>query len=148
MYLKPVCASFCSELLSKSGLTHVCHYSWNGQLWQHQNDCTFHSLSMGGAHSQVEASITSPTFPPYVGKKNSQLCSTHSTVDISILQHCSTNGKLRIPVKAQPSTPSTWPLSHNPTICFIPNLYIILAFSRTLLLFNTPIQMQGWIKSN
>ena len=34
-----------------------------------QNERTFkiiHSLSTGGTHSQVEASITSPTSPPYV----------------------------------------------------------------------------------
>ena len=28
-----------------------------------------HSLSTGGAHSRAEASITSPTFPLYVGKQ-------------------------------------------------------------------------------
>ena len=51
----------------------------------------------------------------------SSLCRyiTHSsvphtaTVEISCLQHCSTNGKLRILVKAQPITPSIWPLSPN-----------------------------------
>ena len=40
-------------------------------------DCTkmnahfkkIHSLSTGGAHSQVEASITSPISPPYVAKQ-------------------------------------------------------------------------------
>ena len=35
-------------------------------------ECTLlkiHSLSTGGAHSQVEASITSPTSPPYVAKQ-------------------------------------------------------------------------------
>ena len=40
-------------------------------------DCTkmnahfkkIHSLSTGGAHSRVEASITSPTSPPYVAKQ-------------------------------------------------------------------------------
>ena len=38
----------------------------------HQNECTFpkiRSLSTGGAHSRVEASITSPTSPPYVAKQ-------------------------------------------------------------------------------
>ena len=79
-------------------------------------DCTkmmahFHSLSTGGAHSRVEASITSPTFPPYVGKKTHSSVPHTATVGISFLQHCSTNVKLRIQVKAQPSTPSTWPLS-------------------------------------
>ena len=52
MYLKSFCSSFCSELLSNSL-----------QLWLHQNECTFqknHSLSMGGAHSWVEASVDSP----------------------------------------------------------------------------------------
>ena len=38
----------------------------------YQNQCTFqkiHSLSTGGAHSRVLASIASPTSPPYVGKQ-------------------------------------------------------------------------------
>ena len=42
---------------------------------------------------------------------NSQLCSTHSHCWNVLSTHCSTNGKLDILVKAQPSTPSTWPLS-------------------------------------
>ena len=36
---------------------------------------------------------------------------SQATVETSCLQHCSSNSKLRIQVKAQPSTPSTWPLS-------------------------------------
>ena len=54
-------------------------YSWNGQLWLHQNECTFqkiHSLSTGGAHSRVEASITCPTSPPYVTKQLTALFHT------------------------------------------------------------------------
>ena len=47
-------------------------------------DCTkmnahfknIHSLSTGGAHSQVEASIHSPL--PLMSPNNSQLCSTHN----------------------------------------------------------------------
>ena len=56
------------------------------------------------------AYIASPTFPHYVDTH----CSVPhtATVEMSCLQHnCSTNVKLRILVKAQPSTPSTWPLS-------------------------------------
>ena len=37
-----------------------------------RNECTFqkiHSLSMGGAHSRVEAYIASPTSPPYDSKQ-------------------------------------------------------------------------------
>ena len=79
----------------------------------HQNECTFqklHSLSMGGAHSQVEASITSPTSPPYVAK---QLPVLFHTQQLSCLWQGSTNdiGLLRILVKAQPSTRSTGPRS-------------------------------------
>ena len=67
-------------------------------------------MSTGGAHSRVEASITSPTFP-LMSVNNSQLCSTHSHRWHLVSTACSTNGKLHIPVKAQPNTPSTWPLS-------------------------------------
>ena len=35
-----------------------------------------HSLSTGGAHSRVEASITSPTSPPYVAKQLTALFHT------------------------------------------------------------------------
>ena len=45
----------------------------------HQNECTFqkiHSLSTGGAHSRVQASITSPTSPPYVAKQLTALFHT------------------------------------------------------------------------
>ena len=41
---------------------------------------------------------------------NSLLCPA-ATVEMSCLQHCSTNGNLHILVKAQPSTTSTWPLT-------------------------------------
>ena len=114
MYLKSICASFWSELLSKSGYTHVCHYSWNGQLWLHQNECTFpkiHSLSTGGAHSRVEASITSPTSPPYVAKQLTVLFPTQLLCSFLVNAKHSTNNILRILVKAQPSTRSTGPRS-------------------------------------
>ena len=45
----------------------------------YQNECTFlkiHSLSTGGAHSRVEASITSPTSLPYVAKQLTALFHT------------------------------------------------------------------------
>ena len=82
--------------------------SQNGQLGLDQNQCTFqkiHSLSMGGAHSRLLVHIASPTSPPY------PLCryTTHSsvphtaTVEMPCLRQCSTNGKLRILVKAQPA---------------------------------------------
>ena len=114
MYLKSVCASFCSELISKSGWTHVCHYSWNGQLWLHQNECTFqkiHSLSTGGAHSRVEATITSPTSPPYVAKQLTALF--HTQPLFSFLVHFSVVATIysRIQVKAQPGTRSSGPRS-------------------------------------
>jgi len=48
---------------------------------------------------------------------NSSLPHT-TTVDISCVEHCSTNTRLRILVKAQTSTRSTWPLS--PTRLGIP----------------------------
>ena len=74
------------------------------------NLCTFYSLSTGGAHSRLLAHIASPTSPPYVGKQLSSVPHT-ATVEMSCLQHCSTNVKLCILVKAQPCAPSTWPLS-------------------------------------
>ena len=61
---------------------------------------------------------------PLILVNNSQLCSTHSHGWHPSLQHCSTNGKLRILVKAQPSNPSTWPLS--PTrLCTQPYEYTL-----------------------
>ena len=55
-------------------------------------DCTkmnvhlkkIHSLSTGGAHSRVEANITSPTSPPYVAK---QLRRTNSILRILVKAH-------------------------------------------------------------
>ena len=49
------------------------------------------------------AYITSPTSPPYVGKQLTALFYIQPL--LTCLQHCSTNGKLCILVKAQPSTP-------------------------------------------
>ena len=114
LHLKPVGASFCSELLSKSGLTHVCHYSWNGQLWLHQNDCTFlkiHSLSTGGAHSRVEANITSPTFPPYVGKQLTALFHTQPPLTSRLYSIAPQTVNCVFQLKPSPSAPSIWPLS-------------------------------------
>jgi len=92
--------------------------SQNGQLGLYQNQCAFqniHSLFTGGAHSRLLAYIASPTSPPYVGKQLTCSSVPHTATDkTSCLRYCSTDGKLRILVKAQPSTPSTWPLS--PTI--------------------------------
>ena len=58
-----------------------------------------HSLSMGGAHSRVEAYIDSPTTPPYIGKQLTVLFHT-TAIDISCVPQCSTNDKLHILVKA------------------------------------------------
>ena len=52
---------------------------WTTLPGLHQNECTFpkiHSLSTGGAHSRVEASITSPTSPSYVAKQLTALFHT------------------------------------------------------------------------
>ena len=57
----------------------------------------------GGAHSRMEANITSPTSPPYVAKQLTALF-VHS-------RRLAPKDKLRILVKAQPSTRSTWPRS-------------------------------------
>ena len=46
-----------------------------------------HSLSTGGAHSRVEASITSPTSPPYVAKQLTVLF--HTQLLCSFLVYCS-----------------------------------------------------------
>ena len=99
--------------LAKEFSCNVVNCSQNGQLGLYQNPCTFqeiHSLSTGGVNSRVLAYIASPTFPYYVDTH----CSVPhtATVEMSCQQHnCSTNVKLCILVKAQPSTPSTWPLS-------------------------------------
>ena len=70
-----------------------------------------YTLSTGGAHSRLLAHIANPTSPPYVGTQLSSVPHT-ATVEMPCLQHCSTNSKLCILlVKAQPCTPSTWPLS-------------------------------------
>ena len=56
----------------------------------YQNECTFrkiHSLSMGGVNSRVEASITSPTSPPYVANQLTALF--HAQPIISFLLYCS-----------------------------------------------------------
>ena len=61
----------------------------NGQLGLHQNQCTFQkipSLSMGGAHSRVEAYVASPTSPSFVGKQLHSSVPHTATVDISCLQ--------------------------------------------------------------
>ena len=111
MCFRLIYVSFCSEPLSKSGYTHVCQLLDN--LDYTKNQCTFqkiHSLSMGGADSRVLAYIVSPTSPPYVGKQLTALFHTQPLLSYC-LQHCSTNSKLRILVKAQSSTPSTWPSS-------------------------------------
>ena len=72
----------------------------------HQNRCTLkkiHSLSTGGANSRMDTYTASPTSLPYVSKQFTALFHAAS-VDISCVQNCSTNGKLCILVKAQPST--------------------------------------------
>ena len=71
-----------------------------------------HSLSMGGAHSQVEASSLTPPLP-LMSLNNSRLCSRPHTTTLQlgwILLHA-TNDISYILVKAQPSTRSTWPWS-------------------------------------
>ena len=72
-----------------------------------------HSLSTGGAHSRVEASITSPTSPPYVAKQLTVLFPTQLLCSFLVNGNWrSTNDiSVRILVKAQPSTRSTGPRS-------------------------------------
>ena len=81
-------------------------------------DCTkmssplkIHSLYTGGAHSRVEASITSPTSAPYLGKKTHGSVPHTKTLLLPSLLRCTNNEILRILVKAQPSTRSTGPRS-------------------------------------
>ena len=61
-----------------------------------------HSLSTGGAHSGVEASITSPTSPPYLAKQLMALFHTQPLFKLLWILHRSTNNILCILVKAQP----------------------------------------------
>ena len=65
----------------------------------------------GSFTSAWKQALLAPPSPLMLVKKTHSSVPHTATVDISFLQHCSTNGKLCIPVKAQPSTPSTWPLS-------------------------------------
>ena len=78
------------------GLTHVCHYSWNGQLGLHQNDCTFKKctacLREGLIHEWKQALLAPPS-PLMLVKKTHSSGPHTATVDILFLQHCSTNGK-------------------------------------------------------
>ena len=55
-----------------------------------------------------EAYIASPTSPPYVGKQLAALFHTQS-LSVVYSNAAPTVAKLRIIVKAQPSTHSTWP---------------------------------------
>ena len=68
-----------------------------------------HKWKQGGTKNGVarilEASITSPTSPPYVAVPHT------TTLQLSCLLQRSTNDILRILVKAQPSTRSTGPRS-------------------------------------
>ena len=78
--------------------------SQNGQLGLYQNQCTFqkiHSLSTGGAHSRLLVHIASPTSPPLCWYTTHSSVPRTATVEMPFLWHCSTNGKLRILVKAQ-----------------------------------------------
>ena len=80
--------------------------SQNGQLGLYQNQCTFqkiHSLFTGGAHSRLLAHIASPTSPPLCRYTTHSSVPHTATVEMPCLRHCSTNGKLRILVKAQPA---------------------------------------------
>ena len=80
--------------------------SQNGQLGLYQNQCTFqkiHSLSTGGAHSRLLAHIASPTSPPLCRYTTHSSVPHTATVEMPFLRHCSTNGKLRVLVKAQPA---------------------------------------------
>ena len=49
---------------------------------------------MGGAHSRVEACIASPHLSPLCQYTTHSSVPHTATVDISWVQHCSTNGKL------------------------------------------------------
>ena len=62
--------------------------------------------------------LLAPPFPLYAGKQlmalfHVQLLLTYLVFSVlcTAMQHCCTIDKLPILVKAQPSTPSTWPLS-------------------------------------
>ena len=63
---------------------------------------------MGGAHSQVQASITSPTSPPYVAKQLTALFHTQPLFSFLVYGNVVPT---HILVKAQPSTRSTGPRS-------------------------------------
>ena len=72
----------CLSLLSK-------WTTWTAPKLMHN-----HSLSMGGAHSRVEACIASPHLSPLCQYTTHSSVPHTATVDISWVQHCSTNGEL------------------------------------------------------
>ena len=89
--------------------------SQNGQLaWtvpKSMHISKIHSLSMGGARSRLLVHIASPTSPPYVGTQLTALFRTQLLLKCLVYSIAAPNGKLRILVKAQTCTLSTWPLS-------------------------------------
>ena len=68
-------------------------------------------LVTGGAHSRVEASITSPTFPPYVGKQLTALFHTQPPLTSRLYTIAAQTVNCVFQLRPSPSTPSTWPLS-------------------------------------
>ena len=67
-------------------------------------------LREGLIHEWKQTLLAPPL--PLISLNNSRLCSTDSHCSASLwVPQCSTNDKLRILVKAQPSTRSTWPRS-------------------------------------
>ena len=61
-------------------------------------------LVYGRGSSRLLVHIASPTSPPYVGTQLTALFHTQAaTVEMPFLWHCSTNGKLRILIKARPA---------------------------------------------
>ena len=67
-------------------------------------------LREGLIHEWKQALLAPPL--PLMSLNNSRLCSTHSHHSAPLgIAECSTNDKLHILVKAQPSTRSTWPWS-------------------------------------
>ena len=64
-----------------------------------------HSLSTGGAHSRVEASITSPTSPPYVAEQFTALFHTQPLLDVL---YCTVKASLRLEAAKRPRWPRVY----------------------------------------
>ena len=100
MYFKPIYVSFCSPQ-SQARLMFVTTLGMNNFDWTKMKAHLYHSLFMGGSHSQVEESITSPTSLPYLAKQLTALFLTQPL--FSSFGYCSVVPMIYCIFKLKPS---------------------------------------------